>query len=625
MKKLFFILALFVFTATFAQVMTPEELDEYYSSSQSFFNGLLTANIEFSQDKYNVGDSIDVKIYFQVDSSKNIENYKFAIPKPSDWYIYLLIRGRTKIEENLTDELINDIRTEYNDKNNLIYCDSELILDNNNPTGYYHLSYKVPQKVSPQKILGKYSNVITRNVSIFKYKNVKRYNGFNDYGSYMRETEDNDDYYAQCRVNIKIADKSLKAPNLNKIEFGDNKKASINREVKLFQAKKVDHNQNLRDRLTQEVLSDKTTHCALAPEPHTIEGYSPNLGTIAIDNYEPFGSYNSIRIDANDNPDFCGLVQYRDVNNELYEFYIILTDNYFLGGEVKIFKSQGSPGTPDIYVPAIGVMQKINENGEVLAQTGIDNGTYFLNDFAPDDDIRYAAITSTAMILEKDAVNVIVNNSAFGLDPQTVYYLINEDNFQLNISFRPASQVFEDGVYYLQNQQIIYSNKLFDSQMRAESFSVNSLSNNQRELLLIYGDIDVNHPGLGNSGFVPVELEPGLDYDYDFVHIESSDLANTSIALHELGHAHHWHHAGFSLANRVQHSWTGSYSKELAWREGFATFFSSLVRKNTSPLFFDSPTSYLIYSSKNVEIPTGLPKGNNCEGAVCGFLWDLYD
>ena len=115
------------------------------------------------------------------------------------------------------------------------------------------------------------------------------------------------------------------------------------------------------------------------------------------------------------------------------------------------------------------------------------------------------------------------------------------------------------------------------------------------------------------------------------------DAYDDTIILHELGH---YVAAAYSRddSGGGRHSLTGHYDLRLAWSEGWATFFGSLVRAVSgisSPEYYvdtNTPTSlgfsYEIesmsssYGSGTISAST---KGADNEVAVSAVLWDIYD
>jgi hypothetical protein len=98
------------------------------------------------------------------------------------------------------------------------------------------------------------------------------------------------------------------------------------------------------------------------------------------------------------------------------------------------------------------------------------------------------------------------------------------------------------------------------------------------------------------------------------------DEFDDDVLLHEYGHF-----CGAKMSYGKSpggtHSWTDHISKELAWSEGWAHFFSSAVRNYE----YQVDHTQSSFGQLNLELPTGNVTGADCEGAVAASLWDIYD
>ncbi|MDX1972080.1 MAG: hypothetical protein SFY68_06065 [Candidatus Sumerlaeia bacterium] len=98
------------------------------------------------------------------------------------------------------------------------------------------------------------------------------------------------------------------------------------------------------------------------------------------------------------------------------------------------------------------------------------------------------------------------------------------------------------------------------------------------------------------------------------------DEFDDDVILHEYGHM---------LSQRISydktpggdHSWYGEFTPELAWSEGWATFFSGIVRNSRFYVDHKSGPAFIT----NREVPNVGKPGDDSEGAVCGALWDIWD
>lgn len=584
------------------------------------FDGLLTSTTEFSQEDYDVGDIIDITIHFEVNTTKNVENFKFAITDYKNKVFYSLYKRHfdtiTQEDKDTTYEYL----TKKDTSCKFIESDPDLVLSNNQPKGVYHLKFELTKKTIGITSLGKQYPYIFCDLLLYSFAKEKKFEYITDYKGFSEH----------LTIPIKIKPTALKNGKPSKKPEIKSIPADLpDREMPKFPANESErYNQKNETssslRIVQKVLSGKITYCAVSPEPYLLDSWNQALGSLSIVHYN---GYDCIKIVANNHTNFTGRVWYYDTYYNLYYFDINIIDSYDLDGNIKMWHYGNN------YVDGNGTMQKVNYSGTVIAECPLDDdGYYELYNFSPDDDIRYVAKNeengvAESFILEYYDDEVIVSNSAFGLDPQTVYYLLNDDDSELDIFYYNGSTTYQNHIYYIQDTQIVADNWIFDSQKRAEEFSQDYLFNPQRELLFIYADVVVNHPDWENTGFLPQEELP--DYDFDFVHIKLEHIDETSTVLHELGHAQHWHHAGFSLEHLGSHTWAGHYYDDLALREGFATFFSCVVRELITSDYFDSPENYWEFNVDSniydVELPTLNPQGNDCEGAVCGMIWDLYD
>jgi len=93
------------------------------------------------------------------------------------------------------------------------------------------------------------------------------------------------------------------------------------------------------------------------------------------------------------------------------------------------------------------------------------------------------------------------------------------------------------------------------------------------------------------------------------------------VILHEYGH---YLADQFSedKSNGDDHSWTSEVSPQLAWSEGWATFFAGVVRNNR---VYVNHLAGADFWTNNRETPDVGKPGHDCEGAVCGVLWDIWD
>lgn len=102
--------------------------------------------------------------------------------------------------------------------------------------------------------------------------------------------------------------------------------------------------------------------------------------------------------------------------------------------------------------------------------------------------------------------------------------------------------------------------------------------------------------------------------------VADPDEFDDDVILHEYGHLLSYR-LSYEKTPGGDHSWSGQYTPELAWSEGWATFFSGIVRN--SRYYVDHKSGPA--SIDNRETPGVGKPGDDNEGAVCGSLWDIWD
>ena len=137
----FCVLAAEVYTAE----MAAKSFKKTFDLDNSYYQGRLTAHIEFSQEEYTVGDIIDVTIHFEVNTAKNPENLKFAITDYKNWELYSF-KGYFDFITKDIYELNRKKQTQSKGAYRLLQSDSDMILSNENPTGDYHITFKLTNK-----------------------------------------------------------------------------------------------------------------------------------------------------------------------------------------------------------------------------------------------------------------------------------------------------------------------------------------------------------------------------------------------------------------------------------------------------------------------------------------------
>ncbi|MDP8210605.1 MAG: hypothetical protein P9M05_07315, partial [Candidatus Stygibacter australis] len=155
MKRIFIILIL-LFSILLLNASQPNRnypsFEEELSKVKTLFDGLIHVEIEFSQEEYGYGDTVNVVVHFEVDTEKNVENLKFAVSDPVLAGLYNL----PYLLHTVTRERIEQVYKSYNKDHpgvEAIVRDHDLILSNDNPRGDYPLRYGIFVKIE-RKILG---------------------------------------------------------------------------------------------------------------------------------------------------------------------------------------------------------------------------------------------------------------------------------------------------------------------------------------------------------------------------------------------------------------------------------------------------------------------------------------
>ncbi len=198
MRKLItFLIATTFTTLIIANVISPEEMErrkenvlDNFKPTRVHFDGLLESTVVFSKEEYEVGDIIDIKINFKVNTEKNTENMKFAILNYSLRRVLLDYQytpdriTQKSFEEGLDDIIHNSGPLEF------MKCDPDLILGNNNPVGTYHLRFRLKRKVPLLTLFDKkypyrYNSISMRS---FREEKKKKYKFITIYGGGYNST-----------------------------------------------------------------------------------------------------------------------------------------------------------------------------------------------------------------------------------------------------------------------------------------------------------------------------------------------------------------------------------------------------------------------------------------------------
>ena len=325
------------------------------------------------------------------------------------------------------------------------------------------------------------------------------------------------------------------------------------------------------------------------------------------------------------------------IDGQTYYIEIELVSSYDIQGYFK-YTDYG-----DHIVDAFGKAQIWNFENEAnpvfIAEDILDsNGFYeFTNVHAYKIGLFLIMEDSRCIILERGSSNNLVKKGLGISVTHLEFYNYNEEN--VNITFCMNETPTNDWNVFLWDYDFCFAFNPYKQQKRAEEFSNNSLGNPPRELLFIFAhynetyppDVDLSY----NSWFGHDAIIYGVADTLDLIYIcgisPNVHLTYNSPIQHEIGHAQHWHHAQFHIDQTGAengHVWNGHYNDYLAWYEGFAHYFSCLIKAETVWEHYDSGYEYYIEHPNltiDIEAPTEDPQGNDCEGAVCASLWDIYD
>ena len=147
---------------------------------KSYYDGLLTAYVEFSQEEYDVGDIIDVTIHLEVNTAQNTEDLKFAVTDYKNKALYALYQQYDQI----TKGVIESQKKEFAQSTAIckfIKCDPDLILSNENPTGDYHITFKLTKKCRVLYFLDEPYPFYVESLRLKAFKKAVTYQYITDY------------------------------------------------------------------------------------------------------------------------------------------------------------------------------------------------------------------------------------------------------------------------------------------------------------------------------------------------------------------------------------------------------------------------------------------------------------
>jgi hypothetical protein len=182
-------IALVSVSAINATVLTNEQIFKEFKNSlklnRVLYDGRLNSSIEFSQEEYDVGDIIDVTIHFEVNTAKNTEDLKFAVTDYKNKALYAVHQQYGQI----TKEVIESQKKEFAQSTatcKFIKCDPDLILSNENPTGDYHIMFKLTKKCRVRYFMDEPYPYVFNSLRLYAFTETKTYPYITEYKSGRR-------------------------------------------------------------------------------------------------------------------------------------------------------------------------------------------------------------------------------------------------------------------------------------------------------------------------------------------------------------------------------------------------------------------------------------------------------
>ena len=283
----------------------------------------------------------------------------------------------------------------------------------------------------------------------------------------------------------------------------------------------------------------------------------------------------------------------------------------------RTFDSTGFTGTANLPIRYAKV-QAMEDGSTVLAETtSLADGTYTLSSFTHGSGaITVRALTQTGS--------------------GTLYNAVVKDNRDSSVYAVTSSDLSGSLQGTLTNQDLLapvadvgQAFNIFDNMVLAqEKVDTMSATSNTHTLITIYW-----YDGTGTGSYYTTS--GSAHYIYILGSASDSDAYDDTVILHEMGHyvadVYSWDNSPGG-----QHSITGHYDLRLAWSEGWATFFGSVVRDlngaatpedyvdtlDSSTLGFSFEIESLGSNSGSISAST---KGADNEAAVSAVLWDIYD
>ena len=259
--------------------LTLEEATTNFENSlkrkNTHFDGILQSTIEFSKEEYKVGDIIDLKIHFEINTYNNVSNLNFVITDYQNNWLYSVYRPRF---ENLTKDEYNMMQKEFILEDNIceyIESDPDLVLSNDHPKGTYNIKFVLNDKCNGISLFEKKYPFRKKILSMWSFRDLKKHELITEYFG----TPQN--FVIPIPIHPDALNKSNKSmQKIHKFPLNIETKSQING----IQSKKIP-NEIQGDRTELRVLSGETTVMRfMPPRPHEIISYDAGLGTIAITN-----------------------------------------------------------------------------------------------------------------------------------------------------------------------------------------------------------------------------------------------------------------------------------------------------------------------------------------------------
>lgn len=588
----------------------------FASQPEEEFRYPIEITVETSQQKVVVGDIVEVIVSAKLDNNHyNYDpNYKYVILNHENVLVYAL--NEMKIPPENLERKIKWHNEKYgkNKEWEIINSDNDVIIDIQDEIVNYSFSIKIDKKLQ--------SKFIKIPIYFVKFDAIEDYGGYVNYicnKSTNRYKHERNTYY----LKLEYDDPSLKEPdynfNLQPVEVKDEPPENI-KTIEFEPLKEKDLGTNFRT--VYDVLINTTLEI---PRNNAVSNVSCDA---IIGN--AYGNGNIIVFNSSGNTGTTGNIYFTE-NGTDYYIEIQLVSSYDVEGH---FYYEDADGTHNAYGKVLFYNYENSSSPIYLGQDVLDSNGYY--SFSGIQTYKLAIVLSMeddeCIIIERGSEDNLIykrRGSAF-----THLEFWNADNEDINVTYSFYYHANNGFNFFYDDADVPLAYNVFNQQKRAENYSQNILNNPERELIIIFSHYMVAIPIEPNdiSWFAIGIIEIGGSL-YDLIHIFGNDeydycQDDNNVILHELGHAHHWYHAGFAQGYGQPHSWNQHTNDYLAWIEGFACFFSCIVRDNTSYYYDDGECYEMMkngYLVADAEEPTDNPLNNDCEGAVCATLWDMYD